>query len=128
MREHFRPEFLNRIDEIIVFASLGREAIARIVDIQLQRLRSLLADRQVGLDLTPAARALLAREGYDRDYGARPLKRIIQRKVQDPLALKILQGEFPPGDTVVVDAGADGSTLTFARHGAAATNAGAPVA
>ncbi|HEY3176292.1 MAG TPA: ATP-dependent chaperone ClpB [Candidatus Polarisedimenticolia bacterium] len=123
MREHFRPEFLNRLDEIIVFSSLDRAAIARIVDLQILKLRELLAGRQLGLELTPAARDLLAREGYDRDFGARPLKRLIQRKVQDPLALKILQGDFSPGDTVVVDVG--GSAVTFTRRGAAA-DAAAP--
>ena len=126
MREHFRPEFLNRIDEVIVFKSLDREALARIVDIQTRRLQALMADRQVTLELTSAARDLLAREGYSRDYGARPLKRAIQKKVADPLAMKILQGEFSPGDTVVVDVGNEGSGLTFTRR-ASAVETQAPV-
>jgi len=113
MRAHFRPEFLNRIDEIVVFRSLGREALARIVEIQVKRLTALMAGREIGLQVTPAAAGLLAREGYDPDYGARPLKRVLQRRVQDPVAMKILQGEVAPGDTVVVGLDAAGKELTF---------------
>jgi ATP-dependent Clp protease ATP-binding subunit ClpB len=99
----FRPEFLNRIDEIILFHSLTREDLKRIVDIQMERLRGLLAQRQIGLEWTDALREHLAEVGYDPVFGARPLKRVIQREVQDPLALAILRGEFREGDTVRVD-------------------------
>ena len=104
LRATFKPEFLNRIDEIVVFRRLGKEEIAKIVDIQLGRIGRLLAERDLGLFVTPAAKELLAHEGFDPTYGARPLKRAIQRLVQDPLALKILAGEFVSGDTVEVDA------------------------
>ncbi len=100
----FRPEFLNRIDEIILFRSLKKEDLRKIVDIQMRRLRRLLDDRKMDLRLTEAARRHLAEVGYDPVYGARPLKRVIQRQVQDPLALSLLRGEFDEGDTVRVDA------------------------
>jgi len=99
----FRPEFLNRIDDIIIFHALKREDLMQIVDIQLERLRKLLADRQIKLELTTRAKQRLAEEGYDPVYGARPLKRVIQRRIQDALAVKLLSGEFHEGDTVVVD-------------------------
>ncbi len=104
LRRHFRPEFLNRIDEIIIFHGLTKEHLKQIVDIQIERLKKLLADRRLEIELTDAAKELLAEEGYDPAYGARPLKRVIQRRVQDPLALKLLQGEFHDGDTIRVDA------------------------
>jgi ATP-dependent Clp protease ATP-binding subunit ClpB len=113
LRQHFRPEFLNRIDEIIIFHGLTKEHLKQIVDIQVRRLRGLLAERRLEIELTDAAKALLAEEGYDPAYGARPLKRVIQRQVQDPLALRLLQGEFREGDLVQVDA-LDGR-LTFKR-------------
>ncbi|WP_322496592.1 ATP-dependent chaperone ClpB [Chloroflexus sp.] len=103
LRSVLRPEFLNRIDEVIVFAPLTREHIDRIVEIQLNRLRKLLADRKLNLELTAAARAQLAAEGHDPVYGARPLKRVIQQRIQNPLALQLLQGAFPEGSTIVVD-------------------------
>jgi len=99
----FRPEFLNRIDELIIFHSLGMEQLEQIVEIQLRHLQSLLDERKVGLQLSEGARRQLAEEGYDPIYGARPLKRVIQRRVQDPLALKLLQGEFKDGDQILVD-------------------------
>jgi ATP-dependent Clp protease ATP-binding subunit ClpB len=108
LRAHLRPEFLNRIDDVIVFSPLGREQIATIVEIQLERLRKQLADRKIALELTPAARARIGDEGYDPVYGARPLKRVIQQRIQNPLALRLLQNEFRPGDTISVDVGADG--------------------
>jgi ATP-dependent Clp protease ATP-binding subunit ClpB len=114
LRAAFRPEFLNRVDEIVVFRPLSREDLSRIVEIQLGRLRTLLAERNVTLELTEAARETLADAGYDPVYGARPLKRAIQRLVQDPLALRLLRGEVKPGDHVVVDEGA-GETLDFRR-------------
>jgi ATP-dependent Clp protease ATP-binding subunit ClpB len=115
LRRHFRPEFLNRVDDIIVFRPLGEKEIGRIVDIQLDRLAALLADRKLGLRITPAARAAIVEEGFDPAYGARPLKRAIQRLIQNPLALHVLEGEFQEGDTVVIDR-ADGSPhLGFTR-------------
>ncbi|MFN2219293.1 MAG: ATP-dependent chaperone ClpB [Anaerolineae bacterium] len=113
LRQHFRPEFLNRVDEIIIFHGLTKEHLMEIVNIQVRRLQRLLADRQLEIELTDAARAYLAEEGYDPAYGARPLKRVIQRQVQDPLALGLLQGDYGEGDRVRVDA-LDGR-LTFER-------------
>ncbi|HEX4894573.1 MAG TPA: ATP-dependent chaperone ClpB, partial [Hyphomicrobiaceae bacterium] len=100
VRTRFRPEFLNRLDEIIVFHRLGRDQMGRIVDIQMQRLQRLLADRKISLELDDTARTWLANQGYEPAYGARPLKRVIQRNVQDALAEKILAGEVKDGDTV----------------------------
>src|SRR6185295_94631 len=108
------PEFLNRIDEVVIFMPLDRAQLARIVDIQLNHLRRRLGERRMELDVTDAAKEVLGREGYDPTFGARPLKRTIQRLVQDPLALRILEGEFHEGDVVVVDA--DGDALTFRRE------------
>jgi ATP-dependent Clp protease ATP-binding subunit ClpB len=108
LREHFRPEFLNRIDEIIFFHALGREHMKRIIDIQLGALTRRLEERKIHVTLTDAAKEQLVREGYDPAYGARPLKRAIQRLILDPLALRVLEGDFGEGDTVVVDAGARG--------------------
>jgi len=103
MRAYFRPEFLNRVDDTIIFHSLGLEELKKIVDIQLGRLHKLLGDKKINLTLTEAAKASLAIEGYDPVFGARPLKRIIQRSLQDPLAMKILDGTIKEGETVVVD-------------------------
>jgi len=103
LRQRFRPEFLNRIDEIIIFHSLGMEELMQIVDIQLQRLGALLDDRDIKIELTRGAKRHLVEEGYDPVYGARPLKRVIQRRLQDPLALKLLEGEFQDGDRISVD-------------------------
>src|SRR5262249_53870118 len=113
MRRTFRPEFLNRVDDIVIFHSLGRAEIDRIVDFQLARLRKLLREREIDLELAPEARTFLADKGYDPAYGARPLKRAIMRYVQDPLAKHLLQREFGPGDTVVV--GRNGEELTFSK-------------
>ncbi len=115
LRSTFRPEFLNRVDEIIVFRPLSREQIGQIVEIQLGRLRKLLADRKLSLELTPQAREQLAEEGYDPMYGARPLKRVIQQRLQNPLAFKILQGEFREGDTVHVSVDGKGE-FSFSRE------------
>jgi ATP-dependent Clp protease ATP-binding subunit ClpB len=117
MSEHFRPEFLNRIDEIVEFAPLTREQIGDIVELQLQRLGARLAERGLDLELTPGAKELLAEAGWDPTYGARPLKRAIQRLVENPLAVRLLAGDFGEGDTVLVDA-VDGA-LTFERAAAA---------
>jgi ATP-dependent Clp protease ATP-binding subunit ClpB len=104
MREVFRPEFLNRIDEIVEFKPLTREQLADIVELQLARLRTRLADRGIALELTDAAKEALADAGWDPTYGARPLKRAIQRLVENPLALRLLEGDFADGDSVRVDA------------------------
>jgi ATP-dependent Clp protease ATP-binding subunit ClpB len=115
VRNHFKPEFLNRIDEIVVFHRLGEAQIERIVEIQVEQLRARLAERDLGLELTEEALAHIARTGYDPDFGARPLKRVIQREVSDPIALTLLKGEYHDGDIVVVDATADGG-LTFGAN------------
>jgi ATP-dependent Clp protease ATP-binding subunit ClpB len=113
LRAHFRPEFLNRLDEIIIFKALGKEEIKQIVDIQIERLRSRLGNRQIDIELTDKAKQLLAEEGYDPTYGARPLKRVIQKKIQDVLAVKVLRGEIKDGDKVLIDA--KGSELVFTK-------------
>jgi len=115
IRAELRPELLNRIDEIVVFHSLGREELARIVEIQLGRLSKLLSDKQLRLEMTDRAKAAVGKAGYDPVYGARPLKRALQRMVLDPLAIKVLQGDFRPGDTIRVDANASEETLTFTK-------------
>ncbi|MFQ5722936.1 MAG: ATP-dependent chaperone ClpB [Terriglobia bacterium] len=104
----FKPEFLNRVDDIVVFNPLGREELERIIDLQLRRLQQRLAERKISIELTDKAREALVRQGYDPAYGARPLKRALQRLIQDPLAKKILEGQVVPGDTVTVDADAKG--------------------
>ena len=117
MRDHFRPEFLNRIDEIVQFEALGKEQLGEIAELQLQRLRDRLAERRLGLELTDAAKELLAEVGWDPSYGARPLKRAIQRLIENPLALRLLEGDFVDGDTIRVDA--QNGELVFARAGTA---------
>ena len=112
LRQQFRPEFLNRVDDIVVFHPLGESQLTHIIDLRLAELTKLLADRKITLELTEAARKQVFQAGYDRAYGARPLKRAIQRMVQDKLAVKILDGSVLHGDRVVVDAARDGS-LTF---------------
>jgi ATP-dependent Clp protease ATP-binding subunit ClpB len=119
LRAQFRPEFLNRVDEIIVFHSLSREQMRTIIDIQLRGLMKRLEDRKIHVDLTERAKDLLIEEGYDPTYGARPLKRTIQRRVLDPLAMRVLQGEFHEGDRVRIDA--SGGDLQFSRAGEAVT-------
>jgi ATP-dependent Clp protease ATP-binding subunit ClpB len=110
---HFKPEFLNRVDDIIIFHPLGKEQLVKIVELRLEDLRRLLADRKISLELSDAAKELLFTEGYDPNFGARPLKRAIQKLVQDPLALKILGGEVLHGDHVVVDADRKTGKMTF---------------
>ena len=119
LRLHFRPEFLNRVDDIVVFRPLSREHIERIIDLQLQRLERLLTDRKITIEVTPEAKRVLVEEGFDPTYGARPLKRAIQRLVQNPLALAMLEGRFSEGDHVVVVRGPSGH-LTFERAAAVA--------
>jgi ATP-dependent Clp protease ATP-binding subunit ClpB len=121
LREHFRPEFLNRVDDIIIFHPLGREHIERIIDIQLRGLMRRLQERKIAVELTPTAKAQLIEEGYDPVYGARPLKRVIQRRILDPLAMHVLQGDFGEGDVVHVDA--VGGELRFSRQQPAAAAA-----
>jgi ATP-dependent Clp protease ATP-binding subunit ClpB len=108
VRAHFRPEFLNRIDEIILFHRLKREQMGKIVEIQLERLMKLLADRKISLELDDSAKGWLGQKGYDPAYGARPLQRVIQKYVQDPLAEMLLQGKIRDGETVKITAGKDG--------------------
>jgi len=111
VHNHFKPEFLNRVDEIVVFHRLTEADIERIVDIQVEQLADRLAGRGLGLDLTEAARKWIAKTGYDPDFGARPLKRVLQREVADPIALDLLKGDFQTGDTIVVDAKPDGGLV-----------------
>ncbi|MGD2166635.1 MAG: AAA family ATPase, partial [Gammaproteobacteria bacterium] len=113
---HFRPEFINRVDDVVVFHPLEAEHIRRIVDIQLRYLHRRLSERDITLELDEAARDKLARAGFDPVYGARPLKRAIQQQLENPLAQRILSGEFGPGDTIAV--GANDQALTFARQSA----------
>jgi ATP-dependent Clp protease ATP-binding subunit ClpB len=113
VQQHFRPEFLNRVDDIIIFSPLGEAQLTRIVDLQLANVRKMLADRRITFELTKAAKEMIFMEGYDRAFGARPLKRAIQRLLQDPLAMKILDGEVLHGDHVIVDADIKNRKLTF---------------
>lgn len=108
LRQHFKPEFLNRVDDIVVFHPLGDEQLTHIVDLRLKDLEKLLVDPKITLELTEGARKAIFKSGYDRAYGAGPLKQAIQRMVQDKLALKILDGTVLPGDHVVVTAENDG--------------------
>jgi ATP-dependent Clp protease ATP-binding subunit ClpB len=119
VRGHFRPEFLNRLDEIVLFRRLQRSDMATIVQIQLANLRKLLVDRKIDLELDRSALEWLAAEGYDSTYGARPLKRVIQRSLQNPLAGLILEGDVKEGDTVHVSAGSQGLTINGALAEAA---------
>ena len=115
LRQAFRPEFLNRIDEIVIFNPLGKEQLERIVDLLLKTVEKLLAERQITLELTAAAKELLLREGYDPAYGARPLRRTIQRLIQDPLALQILEGAVLPGEHIRVDRDGNKDSMRFQR-------------
>jgi ATP-dependent Clp protease ATP-binding subunit ClpB len=112
LKNHFRPEFLNRVDDVIVFGSLDDEDLGRIVDLQLQRVVQRLQGQQIGIEVEPAARKLIAEEGYDPQFGARPLKRAIQDKLLNPLATQILTGKFKPGDTIIATVG-KGEELEF---------------
>jgi len=115
LRQTFKPEFLNRVDDVIIFRPLSHEDIARIVEIQLRRVERLVAERKLTLEVTPAAKQLLVAEGYDPVYGARPLKRAIQRLLQNPLALAVLEGKYGEGDRIRVDRAKDGTHLAFER-------------
>jgi ATP-dependent Clp protease ATP-binding subunit ClpB len=113
LRRHFRPEFLNRVDDIVIFNPLGIEQIGSIVELQLKRLRKLLTDRNLTLDISDLAKKRLAEEGFDPAYGARPLKRAIQREIQNPLALAVLQGKFADGDRIIADV--EGGQIVFRK-------------
>jgi ATP-dependent Clp protease ATP-binding subunit ClpB len=113
LRELFRPEFINRIDDIVLFHPLGKDQIEKIIELQLQHVMKRLAERQLTIELSPAARALVSREGYDPAYGARPMKRAIQRLIQDPLAMKILAGDIRPGDAVLADVDPKAGEMVF---------------
>ena len=123
LKQHFRPEFLNRIDEVIIFHSLTRDQLTRIVDVQLRWLEKRLATRGIHLDVSSAARQLLAQEGYDPTFGARPLKRVIQQRIENPLASRILRGEFAEGETIHIDVDAARHEFTFSNAGAASSRA-----
>jgi ATP-dependent Clp protease ATP-binding subunit ClpB len=127
VRQHFRPEFLNRVDEIILFHRLKRSEMGAIVDIQVARLQRLLDDRKIVLKVEPDAREWLAEKGYDPAYGARPLKRVIQKHVQDPLAELILSGEIHDGETVPVRAGPLGLMIGDVTVAAEKRPAGVPL-
>jgi ATP-dependent Clp protease ATP-binding subunit ClpC len=114
LKKHFRPEFLNRVDEIIIFNDLTVEDVERIVDLQMAEISDRLADQGLQVQLTDAARSWLAREGFDPQFGARPLRRALQRYVESPLSVKLLRGDFERGDLVVVDA--EEEELTFERR------------
>jgi ATP-dependent Clp protease ATP-binding subunit ClpB len=111
--QHFRPEFLNRIDEIVIFNALGKAEIEKIIDLQLQKLRKQLAERKIDITLTDKAHELLFEQGYDPQFGARPLRRAIQRLIQDPLAMKLLDGEVVPGEALTIDANVKKGEMTF---------------
>jgi ATP-dependent Clp protease ATP-binding subunit ClpB len=113
LHTHFKPEFLNRVDDIIVFRPLGKEQLVKIIELRLEDVRRLLADRKISIELTDSAKDLLFTQGYDPNFGARPLKRSIQKLIQDPLALKILDGEVLHGDHIVVDADKKAGKMMF---------------
>jgi ATP-dependent Clp protease ATP-binding subunit ClpB len=125
VRSHFRPEFLNRVDEIILFHRLKRDQMGAIVDIQMKRLQKLLDERKIRIELDPSARQWLAEKGYDSAYGARPLKRTIQKSVQDPLAEMILAGKVKDGETIPIKAGPLGLLIGDVTVGAEKRPAGA---
>jgi ATP-dependent Clp protease ATP-binding subunit ClpB len=125
LRQTFKPEFLNRVDDVIIFRPLSHDDIAKIVEIQLRRVERMMADRKLSLELTPGAKQVIVAEGYDPVYGARPLKRAIQRLLQNPLALAVLEGKYSEGDRIRVDRAKDGERLVFER--VAASGAPEPV-
>ena len=118
LRAAFRPEFLNRIDEIVIFNPLGKEQLEAIVNLMLKGVEKLLAERQIAIELTHAAKTLILEEGFDPAYGARPLRRTIQRLIQDPLAMRILEGSILPGDHIIVDRDGKSGVMRFERKAA----------
>jgi ATP-dependent Clp protease ATP-binding subunit ClpB len=116
---NFKPEFLNRVDDVVIFHQLSRDQIGKIIEVQLERLRRMLAERNITLELDASAKELLMREGYDPTYGARPLKRAIQSLIQNPLAIKLLQGEIQPGETIKLSA--NGDAMEFTQDSVSAT-------
>jgi ATP-dependent Clp protease ATP-binding subunit ClpB len=114
LRRHFRPEFLNRVDDIVVFKPLGKTQLRHIVELQLERVKRWLEDKRIIIEFTTEAEDLIAEEGYDPSFGARPLKRAIQRLVQNPLAMKVLEGEFDEGSIISVER--DGDHLAFRKR------------
>jgi ATP-dependent Clp protease ATP-binding subunit ClpB len=123
LKEHFRPEFLNRVDDIVMFRPLGEEQLTHIVELRLADMKKLLADRRISIEMTEGAKHQLLLTGYDRAYGARPLKRALQKLVQDPLAIKILDGEVLHGDHILVDADPLNNRLQFTVASRAAAHA-----
>jgi len=115
VKKTFRPEFLNRLDEIIVFHELSEEQLRKVVDLLAKDLQKRLAERKLGVEITEKAKSWLAKEGYDPVFGARPLRRALEKYVENPLSLKVLSGEFKEGDTIIVDVGDEG--LTFHARG-----------
>jgi ATP-dependent Clp protease ATP-binding subunit ClpA len=115
LRQTFRPEFLNRVDDIIVFNTLSKEHLSVIIDLQLRRLEGQLADRGLKIEIAPAAKEVIMSDGYDPAYGARPMRRSIQRLIQDPLSLRLLAGEFLSGETIVVDKDGETGKLRFEK-------------
>ncbi|HIC93762.1 MAG TPA: ATP-dependent Clp protease ATP-binding subunit, partial [Anaerolineae bacterium] len=112
LKKTFRPEFLNRIDEVIIFHALTKEHVKKIVDLQMREISARLAEQGITIELTEAAREWLAEQGYDPQFGARPLRRTLQRHVESPLSVQLLRGQFQAGDTVVIDVGEEGLTFT----------------
>jgi ATP-dependent Clp protease ATP-binding subunit ClpC len=117
LKTHFRPEFLNRIDDIVVFHQLSQDEIVQIVDLMIDRLDSRLKDKDMAIELTTAAKQLLAKKGYDPVLGARPLRRTIQREIEDPMSEKMLFGDLKPGEIVIVDVQGEGDDATFTIRG-----------
>jgi ATP-dependent Clp protease ATP-binding subunit ClpB len=120
LRKHFRPEFLNRIDDLIIFHALSRSELSLIVGLQIRRIQAMLSDQKIFLEVTPAAQDFIAAVGYDPTYGARPLKRAIQRQLQNPIATKILENTFTEGDTILIDV--VDKAIEFSKKQAATTN------
>ena len=116
LRQTFKPEFLNRIDDIVYFNPLGEREITQIIELQIAQLKKLLEEKKIRIELLPAAKQLLFRRGYDPNFGARPLRRAIQTLIQDPLAMKLLDGEIQTGDAVTVDADLDKGVMKFERE------------
>jgi ATP-dependent Clp protease ATP-binding subunit ClpC len=125
LKQTFRPEFLNRVDEIIIFGTLSVEDVEKIVDLQMKEIRDRLREHGLFIELTAAARRWLAKQGYDAQYGARPLRRALQRFVESPLSVKMLKGEFKVGDTILVDAGDEG--IVFSKRLVEVTAEAVPV-